>query len=147
MDFDEIKYVVFDLNGTLSNYGKIDTGIKEHFNILHQRGIETVMLTSDQRNTAKAIAKKLGVKCVIAKNSEEKGEFVRNELDGKVTVAIGNARNDIPMFDESALSIVTLLSEGIHTKVLMYADIVVPSFKDALNLLIDRDTFEATMKS
>ncbi len=147
MDFDEIKFVVFDLNGTLSNYGKIDTNIKELFNILHQRGIETVMITSDQRNTASAIAKKLGIKFVIAKNSEEKGKFVREMLDGRYTVAIGNARNDIPMFEESALSIVTLQSEGIHTQVLLHADIVVPSFKDAINLLIDRDTYEATLKS
>jgi len=146
MKFEEIKFVVFDLNGTLSNYGKIDVNIKELFNILHQKGIETVMITSDQRHTAETIAKKLGVKFFIAKTSEEKGNYIKENLDGRYTVAIGNARNDIPMFKESALSIVTLQSEGVHTEVFMHADIVVPSFKDAINFLIDKDTFEATLK-
>ncbi len=146
MKFEDIKMIVFDLNGTLSNYGRIDLNIRELFNILHQRGIKTVMVTSDQRHTANSIAKKLGVEYVVAESAVDKGNYVKENCKKDITVAIGNARNDIPMFECAGLSIVTLQSEGIHTEVLKYADVVVPSFKDALNLLIDKDTFESTLK-
>ena len=146
MKFEEIKYVVFDLNGTLSNNGKIDFSVEELLNILQQRGIKTIMITSDQRNNASIIARRLKIDFIIAKDSKIKGNYIKQNLDQEYTVSIGNARNDIPMFENSALSIVTLQSEGIHVDVLRYADIVVPSFKDALNLLADKDTFEATLK-
>ena len=146
MKFEEIKYVVFDLNGTLSNNGKIDISVEELLDILQQRGVKTIMITSDQRNNASTIAARLEIDFVIAKDSKIKGDYIKQNLEKEYTVAIGNARNDIPMFKNSALSIVTLQSEGIHVDVLKYADIVVPSFKDALNLLVDKDTFEATLK-
>jgi len=146
MEFRDVKYVVFDLNGTVSNYGKIDYSIKELLKILQSRGIKTIMITSDQRNNAALIASKLKVDYVIAKNSHEKGIYITKFLKPENTVAIGNARNDIPMFENSALSIITLQSEGIHIETIKYADIIVPSFKDAINLIIDKDAFEATLK-
>ena len=146
MKFEEIKNVVFDLNGTLSNNGKIDISVEELLSILQRRGIKTIMITSDQRNNAALIAKKLEIDFIIAKDSKIKGDYIKQNLEKDYTVAIGNARNDIPMFENSALSIVTLQSDGIHVDVLKYADVVVPSFKDALNLLVDKDTFEATLK-
>jgi P-type E1-E2 ATPase len=146
MEFGDIKYVVFDLNGTLSNYGKIDHSVEDLINYLQHRGIKLIMITSDQRNNASLIAAKLNIEFVIAKDSKIKGEYIKQNLEKEHTVAIGNARNDIPMFLNSSLSIVTLQSEGIHSEVIKYADIIVPSFKDALNLLLDKDAFEATMK-
>ena len=61
------------------------------------------------------------------------------------TVAIGNARIDIGMFQNAALSIATIQSEWIHTAILEHVDIIIPNIEDALDLFIDWDSLRATM--
>ena len=56
------------------------------------------------------------------------------------------ARIDIETFKHAKISILTLQSEGIHVDVIPFADIIVPSVIDALDLFIDKDSLIATMK-
>jgi soluble P-type ATPase len=70
--------------------------------------------------------------------------FLENDIE--TTAAIGNARIDIGKFKHAKLSIATLQSEGIHTGILPYVDIIVPNINDALDLFIDSDALIATMR-
>lgn len=136
--------VVLDLNGTLSVYGKIPAGVPLLLARLRKKGFKILLLTGDQRGTAKRLCKELGITYEIAHGSAEKAAAMKRF--GKRCVAIGNARIDNGMFTHAALSIATLQAEGIHTGILKHVDIIVPSVKDALMLLLDPDALCATLK-
>ncbi|GAB4280568.1 MAG: HAD family hydrolase [Marinilabiliales bacterium] len=140
-----LKTVVFDLNGTLAVYGNIKESTKVLLNKMLGNGFEVVLLTSDQRGIAVETASELNIKCVIAKTSDDKENFM-SSLDFQTTVAIGNARVDIGMFKHSKIRIATIQQEGIHTGILNYVDIMVNDVDDAIKLLLDKDTFASTMK-
>ena len=140
----EINTIIFDLNGTLSEYGLITQETEEWIFYLKQMNFQLILLTSDQRGNAKHIAEKLQIDYHIAKTGKEKKNFViRQKLP---FFAIGNARNDIPMFEEAFLSFVPLQTEGIHTDILNFADIVVPTISDAFKLISDEQGLISTMK-
>jgi len=139
----EINIVVFDLNGTLSEYGEIKRETLQWVEKLKNIGFVLILLTSDQRGNAKKIAEELQIDYHIAKTSEEKRKFVR-QLN-KPFFAIGNARNDIPMFQEATIAITTLQSEGIHPVILEFSDILVSSIIDAFRLISDENGLVSTM--
>ncbi len=140
----EVDTIVFDLNGTLAEYGGINPETYRWITQLKQLEFHLIILTSDQRGNAEKIAGELQIDYHIAKTGDEKRNFVKRL--GKPFFAIGNARNDIPMFREATISFVTLQSEGIHSGILPYADILVTSIADAFRLIIDGDGFISTMK-
>lgn len=65
---------------------------------LREMGIETVMLSGDNRRTAEAVGKKLGISRVIAEVLPQDKERVIRELqsEGKLTAMIGDGINDAP---------------------------------------------------
>ena len=140
----EINTVVFDLNGTVSEYGEVKQETIRWIENLRKLGFSLILLTSDQRGNAQKIAAELKIDYHIAKTSEEKREFVRNLR--KPFFAIGNARNDIPMFQEATIAIATLQSEGIHSAIIEFTDILIPSIADAFRLIADEDGLISTMK-
>ena len=140
----EINTVIFDLNGTLSEYGEIKKEIRQWIEKLKETGFSLILLTSDQRGNAKRIAKELQIDYHIVKTSEGKRKFVQ-QLN-KPFFAIGNARNDIPMFQEATIAIATLQSEGIHSVILEFVDILVTSITDAFRLISDENGLVSTMK-
>ena len=75
---------------------------------------------------------------------EKKKNFLT--FDVNKTAAIGNARIDIGKFKHAKLSIATLQAEGIHTEILKYVDVIVPTINDALDFFLDEDTFKGTMR-
>ena len=52
----------------------------------------------------------------------------------------------IGKFKHAKLSIATLQAEWIHTGILKYVDIIVPSIVNALDFFLDTSTFQATMR-
>jgi soluble P-type ATPase len=108
-------------------------------------GYKIYLFTGDQRGNASVQAGKLGIEVKLAKTTEEKAKLT-NELPVNTSVAIGNARIDIGTFLPSRLKIGVLQAEGIHTGILPHIDILIPSINDALDLLIDPDIFNATMR-
>lgn len=72
------------------------------------------------------LAKEIGIETKKAETAEEK-ETLTLKLNVNKTVAIGNARIDIGTFKETRVRIATLQSEGIHSGILKYVDIIVPS--------------------
>ena len=140
-----LKTVVFDLNGTLAVYGEIKQSTKELLVELKNHGFEIFILTSDQRGVAMETVREIEVNCVIARTSKEKQKFMKS-LDRETTVTVGNGRVDIGMFQMSRIRIATLQAEGIHTGIISFVDMIVPSVDDAIKLLIDKDAFVSTMK-
>lgn len=140
-----IKTVILDLNGTLSINGTISDRTKELLKELTKREVEIVLLTGDQRGTAKALCSELDISFVRCKNSAEKSEASKR-FDKNTTAAIGNARIDIGTFENAIVSIATLQAEGIHAEIIPYVDIIVPTIENALEILLDPNSFAATMR-
>lgn len=142
----EIDTIVLDLNGTLSVNGQVVDGAKERLSALRQMGFEVILFTGDQRGTAGDLCSDLGIKFHKAVTSKEKEELFL-KLDVEKTAAIGNARIDNGTFKHAKISVATLQAEGIHTGILQYVDVIVPSINDALDLFIDKNSLCATMRT
>lgn len=141
----DITTIVLDLNGTLAVQWVVVDGVEDRINKLKTLGFSIILFTGDQRGNASLLCKELGIECSYASSHEEK-EKLFLELDVDHTAAIGNARIDNGTFRHAKLSIATLQAEGIHTGILPYIDIIVPSILDALDLFIDWDSLKATMR-
>ncbi len=141
----ELSTIILDLNGTIAIDGQIVIGVKERIEKLKELGFKIYLFTGDQRGNAAMQAEKLGIEVEKATTADEK-ETLTKKLDVDHTVAIGNGRIDIGTFKPCKLRIGTLQREGIHVGILEHIDILVPSINDALDLLINENSFNATMR-
>jgi P-type E1-E2 ATPase len=141
----EIKTIVLDLNGVLSVNGKIPRGAKKRLKKLRELGYKIILFTGNQRGHADKICGKLGIEYEVTPSAKEKETAILKH-DPKTCAAIGNARIDIGTLKHAKVSVLTIQAEGIHTETIKYADIIVPSINDALDLFINKDSFLGTMK-
>jgi len=141
----ELENIILDLNGTLAVHGELVAGVKPRLLKLKELGYNLYLFTGDQRGNAAILSEEIGIEIQRATSSEEK-EALTNKLDVSKTVAIGNARIDIGTFRSTKLRIATIQAEGIHAGILSHVDVIVPSINDALDLLIDPNIFNATMR-
>ncbi len=137
--------IILDLNGTLAVGGKIVDGVIPRIKKLQEYGYKIMLFTGDQRGTAPEQARDMDIDVVITKDTIEKSNAAK-KYNPSTTVAIGNARIDIGTFENAKVRIATLQKEGIHAGILGHVDMIVPSINDALDLLIDVDAFNATMR-
>ena len=74
---------------------------------LHEEGLRIVMLTGDNRATAQAVARRLGIDEVIAEVlPEHKSEFVaRLQSEGRVVAMAGDGVNDAPALARAQVGI------------------------------------------
>lgn len=141
----EINTIILDLNGTLAVHGKIVRGAKKRLSTLKKLEFKIVLFSGDQRGNVEELCNELNIEFKKASSQKEKEKFFL-ENNPECTAAIGNARIDNGKFKHAKLSIATLQSEGIHTGILDFVDIIVPNINDALDLFIDPDALIATMK-
>jgi P-type E1-E2 ATPase len=140
-----IETIILDLNGTLSVHGKIPGGVKERIAKLRDMDIKVILFTGDQRGTAADLCAEYGIEFIRTSSTEEKEQAIL-KFNSETTAAIGNARIDIGTFKHAKVSIATLQAEGIHTGILEYVDVIVPSINDALDFFIDPNIYGATMR-
>lgn len=74
---------------------------------LNQSGIEVVMLTGDNEQTASTIAQDLGISRVIANlMPSEKADTISNlQKEGKIVAMVGDGINDVPALSQSDVGI------------------------------------------
>jgi Cu+-exporting ATPase len=87
-----------ELAGLLGVADPIKESSREAIRQLHAEGLRVVMLTGDNRTTAEAVARALGIDEVIAEVlPEQKGEAVRRlQSEGRVVAMAGDGINDAP---------------------------------------------------
>ena len=143
----EIEYVVFDLNGTLTEDGKVLPNVKERIRSLSE-SLKVYIVTADTLSTARETLQDLQVELVIipGENSQRgKVDFLKT-LRPEVTLAIGNGSNDQLMLQESALGIAVLQGEGMSRAAMENADIIVKDISDAFDLLLKPKRLIATLR-
>ena len=108
-DGQTVMYVVVEgaLAGLMSVADPVKLTTPEAIQILHDDGIRIVMLTGDNRTTAEAVAKKLGIDDVQAEVlPEQKGEVVKRlQAEGRMVAMAGDGINDAPALAQAQVGI------------------------------------------
>lgn len=126
-----VMFIAIDgeLAGILAVEDPIKASTPDALKNLQAQGIEVVMLTGDNRKTAEAVAKRLGIKQVVAEvmpadKSRIVGEF---KEQGYVVAMVGDGVNDAPALAKAEIGIamgtgtdVAIESAGIT---LLYSDL------------------------
>ncbi|NLL80849.1 MAG: HAD family hydrolase [Tissierellia bacterium] len=144
----EIENVVFDYNGTIAVNGKLVDGVSQLINKLSKYA-NIYILTADTYGTVEKECISLEAK-VLTFPKENAGESKRDivrSLSGDKTLCVGNGFNDIPMFEESVLSIAIIEGEGASGKLLSKADIIVRDIIDGINIILNDNMVKATLRN
>ena len=112
---------------------------------LHECGIrKVVMMTGDNRRTAEAVARQVGVDAVFAEVlPEDKAAFIRQErAAGHTVIMVGDGVNDSPALSEADAGIAISTGAAIAREI---ADITIAS-EDLFELVTLRQLSEALMQ-
>ncbi|NWF77264.1 MAG: copper-translocating P-type ATPase [Chloroflexi bacterium] len=110
--FEQGKTVMFlgwdgQIAGIIALADTLKPGAKEALQMLRKMGIETAMLTGDNRRTAEAIAREAGIDRVLADVLPEHkaGEVKKLQKEGKVVAMVGDGINDAPALAQADIGI------------------------------------------
>ena len=96
------------LSGIIAIADTIKMGAKEVIEILKNQGIEPIMLTGDNKITAKAVSSKIGIERVIAQVLPHQKEEIVGDLktkENKIVAMVGDGINDAPALARADLGI------------------------------------------
>jgi soluble P-type ATPase len=144
----ELKHLVTDYTGTLSEDGKLVPGVADLLNALSKK-LTIHVITSDTFGTAEKELE--GINCTVhllegEQHDLKKAYFVKS-LGREKVVAVGNGRNDRMMLNTAKLGIAVCLKEGCSVEALKCSDVLVTSATDALELLIHTKRLIATLRA
>jgi Cu+-exporting ATPase len=104
-----VMYVVVDgaIAGLLGVADPVKQSTPEAIGLLHEDGIKIVMLTGDNRTTAEAVARRLGIDQIQAEVlPEQKVEVVKRlQAEGRMVAMAGDGVNDAPALAQAHVGI------------------------------------------
>jgi soluble P-type ATPase len=140
----ELLHAVFDINGTLAVDGAAYPEVAERLQQLAEH-LTIHLLTAGTHGNLTELEQTLGFSLHIIHRADEKVRYVQ-QLDPAHVVAIGNGVNDAGMLRLAALGVAVLTTEGVSTRALQAADVLVHSPVDAIDLLLKPKRLIATLR-
>ncbi|ASJ09253.1 HAD family hydrolase [Thermococcus siculi] len=138
----EFKAVLFDLNGTLGESGRMGEEVRHLLERLADR-YTVVVLSADTFGTLEEELKGLPVRIERVSSGVEKAEIARGYAP---YAAVGNGNNDVAMLEGAELAFCVIGREGATVEALLASDIVVTDVKDAIAMLLDERKLMATLR-
>jgi P-type E1-E2 ATPase len=143
-----LEHLLLDVNGTIAGDGQLLPGVAERVAALREL-LAVRVLSADTFGRLDAQAGALGVPALRLRAGEpedaQKAAVVRG-LGAAGVVAVGNGANDAEMLAAAALGIAVLGPEGLSTRALASADVVVASIEAALDMLLRPRRLIATLR-
>ncbi|NJE10376.1 HAD family hydrolase [Thermococcus sp. MAR1] len=134
--------IIFDLNGTLGESGKVDGEVKHLLERLADK-YTVVVLSADTFGTLEEEFKGLPLRIERVSGGAEKAEIARGYGP---YIAVGNGNNDVAMLEGAELAFCVIGPEGASIDALLASDVVVRDVKDAIGMLLDEKKLIATLR-
>ncbi|WP_010478208.1 HAD family hydrolase [Thermococcus zilligii] len=138
----EFSSVLFDLNGTLGQSGRIGEEVKHLLERLADK-YTVVVLSADTFGTLEEELRGLPVRVERVSNGVEKAEVAKGYAP---YAAVGNGNNDVAMLEGAELAFCVIGPEGATVDALLASDIVVKDVRDAIAMLLDERKLIATLR-